>query len=491
MNPIKFATLKSILFDQEGDRVQGQSRSVQIARLGILAWMFTLPFWMACSKPSDTLDSNQTTDPEVENSVTPNEGMDFFHGSLEDALAFAEEENKLVFVDVYTIWCGPCVVMQESVFPLPEVGEFFNERFVNYKLDAENEEQNGPELAAHYDIGIYPTYLILDHEGNELNRASSALPSDQFILLVQRMLGESESDFEQLQERYDAGERSTEFLQQYLLAVTVELSFLEVDNQDIESVQAYYSEIEKYNTIANEYFSSRPYSDLINEIDVELILQFRANVPRGDDIVEFVIEHYDEFLEVSTDAAISQLVLDATKTSVAEAAQAGDEKFTDYINALDEFPLKKAVDYERNRYPKSSLLPEQLKYTWETHYLVAIEDWEGLHGVYKSRFAKWGDDTTARNYSYAARSLVRSDNSKHREISLDWSERAYAMDPNDLWVAAYHVRVLMGVEQPDEAKKVFEEYRSSLSDSKVDQENLLAFYRLTPASLRDDKQALE
>ena len=40
-----------------------------------------------------------------------------------------------------------------------------------------------------------------------------------------------------------------------------------------------------------------------------------------------------------------------------------------------------------------------------------------------------------------------------REISLDWSERAYAMDPNDLWVAAYHVRVLMGVEQPDEAKR--------------------------------------
>lgn len=463
---------------------------ITVFRLAIFCVSLSILTLTACSNSDNETDQAQSVDGL---SNTASQGMDFFHGSFEDALALAEQEEKLVFVDVYTIWCGPCVVMQESVFPLPEVGEFFNERFVNYKLDAENEEQNGPNLAAHYEIGVYPTYLILDHEGNELNRAASALPSDQFISLVQRMLGdsESESEFEQLQAKYESGERSTEFMQQYLLAVTVELSFLEVDNQDIESMRAYWDEIEKYNTIANEYFASRPYSELINKTDMELILHFRGNMPRGDDIVEFVIDNYDACLAVSSDSAMSQFVLDATKTSVAEAAQAGDKKFTDYIEALDDNPLKRAVDYERNRYPKSSLLPEQLKYSWETEYLVSIEDWEGLLEVYQSRFTKWGDATTARNYSYAARRLVGSDNPEHREISLDWSKQAYAMDRDDLWVAAYHVRVLMAVEQPEDAKKIFEEYRSSLTDSQVDQDNLQAFYRLTPASLREDKKSLE
>ena len=441
--------------------------------------------WTACSNPNSETDEEHSNDSQPDFSNSTTEGMDFFHGSFEDALALAAQEEKLVFVDVYTIWCGPCVVMQETVFPLPEVGDFFNARFVNYKLDAESEEQNGPELAARYDIGVYPTYLILDYKGNELNRASSALPSEQFISLVSRLLGESESNFDELQSRYDSGERSTEFMQQYLLAVTVELSFLEVDNQDMESVEAYYEEIEKFNTIANEYFSSGSYSDLINETDVELIMQFRGNVPRGDPIVEFVIENYDATLEVSSDAAMSQFVLDATLSAVAEAAQAGDEKFTDYIDALDSAPLKKAVEYERSRDPKSQLLPERMKYSWETHYLLAIKDWASLHELYKNRFEKSGDATTARGYSYAARNLVRSDDPVHREVALEYSERAYALDPNDLWVAAYHVVVLIAVEKQDDAKNIFDEFKSGLSDSLVDQETLVFFHRLTPATLRE------
>ena len=44
-----------------------------------------------------------------------NIGVDFFEGSFEDALAHAAQEEKMVFVDVYTIWCGPCVVMRISL----------------------------------------------------------------------------------------------------------------------------------------------------------------------------------------------------------------------------------------------------------------------------------------------------------------------------------------------------------------------------------------
>ena len=45
----------------------------------------------------------------------------------------AREENKLVFMDCYTSWCGPCKKMLKEVFSRKDIGEYMNTRFVNYK----------------------------------------------------------------------------------------------------------------------------------------------------------------------------------------------------------------------------------------------------------------------------------------------------------------------------------------------------------------------
>lgn len=50
------------------------------------------------------------------------QGIDFFHGSYEEALKKARSENKGIFVDVYTSWCGPCKKMAREVFTQAGVG---------------------------------------------------------------------------------------------------------------------------------------------------------------------------------------------------------------------------------------------------------------------------------------------------------------------------------------------------------------------------------
>ena len=54
------------------------------------------------------------------------QGIDFFGGSWTEALEKAAAEDKLIFVDAYAEWCGPCKVMAARVFPDAEVGDYFN-----------------------------------------------------------------------------------------------------------------------------------------------------------------------------------------------------------------------------------------------------------------------------------------------------------------------------------------------------------------------------
>ena len=70
------------------------------------------------------------------------EGMRFFEGTFEEALQLAKKENKLIFMDCYGPWCGPCAQMVRLIFPLKEVGDFYNEHFINMKRDMEKGEGN-------------------------------------------------------------------------------------------------------------------------------------------------------------------------------------------------------------------------------------------------------------------------------------------------------------------------------------------------------------
>ena len=71
------------------------------------------------------------------------EGIRFRHCSWEEAKAMAKKEKKPIFIDFYTQWCGPCLNMAQTVFSLPTVGYYYNQTFINLKIDAEEGEGDG------------------------------------------------------------------------------------------------------------------------------------------------------------------------------------------------------------------------------------------------------------------------------------------------------------------------------------------------------------
>lgn len=103
----------------------------------------------------------------------------FQKGSWADVVAAAKQQNKPIFVDAYTTWCGPCKWMSANVFTDKAVGAYFNQNFVNYKFDMEKGE--GPAFARNNGIKAYPTLLFFDKNEKEIHRVLGAKPADQFI----------------------------------------------------------------------------------------------------------------------------------------------------------------------------------------------------------------------------------------------------------------------------------------------------------------------
>jgi len=117
---------------------------------------------------------------------TSNGGTIFQTIKMEEAKSQAAKEDKLIFVDIYTTWCGPCKTMSEKIFPQKEVGDYFNSNFINVKFDAERGE--GIQVAKNYNVTAYPTFLILDKEGKEVGRVVGAkTPAEVFIKDVEKV----------------------------------------------------------------------------------------------------------------------------------------------------------------------------------------------------------------------------------------------------------------------------------------------------------------
>lgn len=146
-----------------------------------------------------------------------NDGVAFVEGkNFEQALAMAKEANKMLFVDCYTSWCGPCKMMATQVFTQKAAGDYFNKEFVSIKIDMEKGE--GPQLSKRFGVRAYPTFLFIDKNGKEINRiVGGDRDVQKFIDKVKAGLGAN--SLSALAERYEKGERDTTFLFSYLEAL--------------------------------------------------------------------------------------------------------------------------------------------------------------------------------------------------------------------------------------------------------------------------------
>lgn len=153
--------------------------------------------------------------------------IQFRAGTWSEILEMARKENKPIFMDCYTVWCGPCKQMAAQVFTNPEVAEYFNKTFINVKFDMEKGE--GIELKNKYSVAAYPTFLYIDPKGNVVNRLVGSMPAAEFIAKSKE--GMSEQGLASMQKKYAAGERSETFLKDYIKVL--EQSYMQKEAQEV------------------------------------------------------------------------------------------------------------------------------------------------------------------------------------------------------------------------------------------------------------------
>jgi outer membrane protein OmpA-like peptidoglycan-associated protein/thiol-disulfide isomerase/thioredoxin len=91
----------------------------------------------------------------------------------------AKKENRMIFLDCYTAWCGPCKWMEKNVYTNDTIASFYNSNFICVKTDMEKNE--GFDLAKKYNITAYPTLLYLTASGEVAHRTCGASPVSEFL----------------------------------------------------------------------------------------------------------------------------------------------------------------------------------------------------------------------------------------------------------------------------------------------------------------------
>lgn len=171
-------------------------------------------------------------------------------------LSTAKKENRIIFFDAYTSWCGPCKMMAKDVFTKDSVADLFNNTFHNVKYDMEKGE--GPALKEKYEVSAYPTYLFINGDGEIVHKIVGSMSAPEFIAEAGKAL-KPESTAYGLAKKFNNGDHSEATAIAYMEALE----------------KAY--EADKMGAVAKVYFDALPKSALMDGDNWNLALKYLNN----------------------------------------------------------------------------------------------------------------------------------------------------------------------------------------------------------------------
>ncbi len=226
------------------------------------------------------------------------QGIEFFHGTWAEAQEKAKTEGKLIFVDAYASWCGPCKKMASTVFTQEKAGAFFNENFINLKIDMEKPENT--EFANKYPVSAYPTLMFLDATGKLVSKDVGSKEVEMLLDFARKVLSkiDKSADYEKM---YSEGSRDPKMLYEYIKSLN----------------QAGKSSLK----ITNEFLSTQP--DLNNELNLRIL--FEGAMEADSRIYDILVKNRDKVAAVVGEGNLKTRLETAARNTVKKAIQFKNE----------------------------------------------------------------------------------------------------------------------------------------------------------------------
>ncbi len=178
------------------------------------------------------------------------QGIQFFQGSFEEAQNKADQENKLLFIDFYTVWCVPCKVLDRDVFSQKIVGDEFNKQFIAFKLDAEKE---GKVLAKRFNVNAYPTLVFVGRDSTLVHKLVGSVGADKLLTEagIALAMQDDPNSYARLKSQYSTHKNDPVFLKNYISKM---VSFSESPVTAIEDYLAVQTSIKENSADMMEFF---------------------------------------------------------------------------------------------------------------------------------------------------------------------------------------------------------------------------------------------
>lgn len=228
------------------------------------------------------------------------QGITFFEGTWAETLAKAKVENKLIFMDAYATWCGPCKRMAADVFPLKEAGDYYNATFVPVKIDMEKGE--GLALAKLYNVRVYPTLLFINWRGEVVHRVAGGRNLEGFLELGKEAL-DNTRNFRSVELAYRNNPDNVEHLIAYATALK------QVYDPD-------------YNRLITDYLQGKPQSLLLSETGWKIITQFVDN-PESPEF-QYLLMNKPAFVKMFGQEEVNRKIGAVVETLISQTVRKND-----------------------------------------------------------------------------------------------------------------------------------------------------------------------
>jgi len=344
------------------------------------------------------------------------QGISFFHGTWDEALEEAKKTDKVIFVDAYAKWCGPCKAMARNVFTQEEVGTYFNENFINIKMDME--EKEGIAFGRKFAVSAYPTLFFVSNEGELIKKSVGGKQAEGLISLAKGAI----SGFD----------KSGQYVDAY-----------EAGNRDFDLMINYVTELNKVGKpslkISNEYLKSNP--DITQDQKAKFLMA--ALIESDSKVFEELISLRKNAIKQTSEEEYQEKIKIACLETVNKAVEFEFEELLE--EAIDNYKLSKAGDH------KNFDFLAKLKY----HELMSnYNEWYNLSKSYIKKYGKKDINiytahlnVLEQNFAYVSESSEYANVLAKELVKKDDSTRNYMM----------YIQMLVKCDKHKEAEKMTKE----------------------------------